>query len=59
MHRRLPHWFTQKIPESPPCGLDFVRPEDFADYEAVALAMGFKGAPSAPFVRSSFRAAEL
>jgi lipoyl synthase len=37
----------------------YVTPEEFAEYEQIALQEGFKGVASAPLVRSSFRAAEL
>ena len=37
----------------------YVPPEEFADYEAEALARGFYGAASAPLVRSSYQAAQL
>ncbi len=37
----------------------FVTPEEFAEYEHIGLAEGFKGVASAPLVRSSFRASEL
>ena len=37
----------------------YVPPEEFADYEAKALARGFSGVASAPLVRSSYQAAEL
>ena len=38
---------------------EFVSPETFASYEAVARALGFPGVASAPFVRSSYHAAEV
>jgi lipoic acid synthetase len=37
----------------------YVPPEEFAEYEAHALARGFFGTASAPLVRSSYRAEEL
>jgi lipoyl synthase len=37
----------------------FVTPEEFAEYETIGYAMGFKGISSSPLVRSSFRADEL
>ena len=37
----------------------YIPPEEFAEYEAEALARGFYGAASAPLVRSSYRAQEL
>jgi lipoic acid synthetase len=37
----------------------YVPPEEFADYEAQALARGFSGVASAPLVRSSYQAAKL
>jgi lipoyl synthase len=37
----------------------FVTPEEFEEYERIALAEGFLGVASAPLVRSSFRAGEL
>jgi len=37
----------------------YVPPEEFADYEAAALALGFSAAASFPLVRSSYRAEEL
>jgi lipoic acid synthetase len=37
----------------------YVRPEEFAEYEAHALQRGFNGVASAPLVRSSYRADEL
>jgi lipoic acid synthetase len=37
----------------------FVTPEEFAEYEQIGLAEGFKGVASAPLVRSSFKAEEL
>ena len=39
--------------------VEFVTPGQFAEYEQISLREGFKGAASAPLVRSSFRAAEL
>jgi lipoic acid synthetase len=38
---------------------EFVAPERFAHYEGVARALGFAGVASAPFVRSSYHAAEV
>lgn len=37
----------------------YIPPEEFAEYEAEALARGFYGTASAPLVRSSYRAEEL
>jgi len=37
----------------------FVPPEEFARWEARALALGFRGAACGPLVRSSYRAEEL
>ena len=37
----------------------YVPPEEFANYEAEALARGFSGVASAPLVRSSYEAAQL
>lgn len=37
----------------------YIPPEEFAEYEAQALARGFWGVASAPLVRSSYRAEEL
>ncbi len=37
----------------------YVPPEEFTDYEAQALALGFSGVASAPLVRSSYHAAQL
>ena len=37
----------------------FVPPEEFADYEQAARGMGFAGAASGPFVRSSYNAGAL
>ncbi|SPD72549.1 lipoate synthase [uncultured Desulfobacterium sp.] len=39
--------------------LAFVTPEEFSQYENVALEMGFRGVASGPLVRSSFKAEEL
>lgn len=38
---------------------EFVAPERFAQYAAVAREIGFAGVASAPFVRSSYHAAEV
>jgi lipoic acid synthetase len=38
---------------------EFVEPETFARYAAAARALGFAGVASAPFVRSSYHAAEV
>ena len=38
---------------------EYVSPEQFAEYEAMAYAMGFKFAVAGPFVRSSYRAEEI
>ena len=38
---------------------EFVRPQIFEEYKALAMQMGFKAVASAPFVRSSFNALEL
>ena len=37
----------------------FIPPEQFSEYEQAGIALGFTGIASAPFVRSSFSAAEL
>jgi lipoic acid synthetase len=37
----------------------FIHPETFDDYAGIALAMGFKGVASGPFVRSSYKAEAL
>jgi lipoic acid synthetase len=37
----------------------YIPPEEFAEYEAEALARGFYGTASAPLVRSSYRAEAL
>lgn len=37
----------------------YVPPQQFAEWEAAALAMGFKGVAAGPLVRSSYRAEEL
>ncbi len=37
----------------------FLPPEEFAELEAEALALGFAGVASAPFVRSSYQAEKL
>ena len=39
--------------------LEFVTPEKFFRYKQIGMKMGFAGVVSAPFVRSSFKAAEL
>jgi lipoic acid synthetase len=39
--------------------VEFVPPERFAAYEAMAYAMGFRFAVAAPFVRSSYRSEDL
>ena len=39
--------------------MEWVTPEAFADYEKEALAMGFSGVASAPYVRSSYQAGRL
>jgi lipoic acid synthetase len=36
--------------------LSYISPEQFADYGAVAKALGFKQVASAPMVRSSYHA---
>lgn len=38
---------------------EFVHPETFKDYEAMAYEMGFQFAVAGPFVRSSYRSEEL
>lgn len=38
---------------------EFVPPERFAEYEALAFGLGFSAALAGPFVRSSYRAEEL
>jgi lipoic acid synthetase len=37
----------------------YVPPEEFAEYESLALDMGFAAVASSPFVRSSYRAGQL
>jgi len=37
----------------------YVPPEEFAEYESLALEMGFSGVASSPFVRSSYQAGRL
>ncbi|MEW6665364.1 MAG: lipoyl synthase [Thermodesulfobacteriota bacterium] len=37
----------------------YVPPEEFAEYESLALGMGFSGVASSPFVRSSYQAGRL
>jgi len=37
----------------------WVRPEEFVELQAEALALGFAGAMSGPLVRSSYRAGRL
>ena len=37
----------------------YIHPDEFARYKEEALAMGFKGVASGPFVRSSYNAAEM
>jgi lipoic acid synthetase len=37
----------------------FLPPEEFAELESEALALGFAGVASAPFVRSSYQAEKL
>jgi lipoic acid synthetase len=37
----------------------FIHPEEFKEYEHIALEMGFRAVASAPLVRSSFDAARL
>jgi len=37
----------------------FVPPEEFRQWEEIASRMGFIGISSGPFVRSSFKAAEM
>jgi lipoic acid synthetase len=37
----------------------YVPPEEFAEYEILALEMGFSGVASSPFVRSSYQAGRL
>lgn len=38
---------------------EFVRPEQFAEYERLAYALGFQFAVAGPFVRSSYRSEEV
>ena len=38
---------------------EYIHPDEFAFYEKEALKMGFKAAACAPFVRSSYNAAEM
>jgi len=37
----------------------YVPPEEFAEYETLALEMGFSAVASSPFVRSSYQAGRL
>jgi lipoic acid synthetase len=37
----------------------FLSPDEFTEYERIALKAGFSAVASAPLVRSSYRAAEL
>jgi lipoic acid synthetase len=37
----------------------YVPPDEFAEYESLALEMGFSGVASSPFVRSSYQAGRL
>jgi len=37
----------------------YVTPEEFAEYEKLALTLGFAGVASGPFVRSSYRAGRM
>ncbi len=37
----------------------FITPDEFSEYERIALETGFRGVASAPLVRSSFKADEL
>jgi lipoic acid synthetase len=39
--------------------VDYVPPEEFAEYKRLGLQMGFRGMASAPLWRSSFKAEEL
>ncbi|MCX7787582.1 MAG: lipoyl synthase [Spirochaetes bacterium] len=39
--------------------VEYVSPKQFARYREIALELGFSGVASAPFVRSSYHAAEL
>jgi lipoic acid synthetase len=39
--------------------MEWITPEEFAEYEKDALAMGFSGVASAPYVRSSYQAGQL
>ncbi len=39
--------------------VEFVKPEQFAQYRKIALRRGFRGVVAGPLVRSSYRAAEL
>ncbi len=50
--------YLQPSPKHHPV-VEFPPPEVFSEYEAMALERGFKGAASAPLVRSSFKADEL
>jgi lipoyl synthase len=37
--------------------VEYIKPDTFAEYEEIALDLGFKGVASSPFVRSSYNAA--
>ena len=37
----------------------YIPPQEFEEYQAIALEVGFKGVASAPLVRSSFNAADM
>jgi lipoic acid synthetase len=39
--------------------IEYIHPDTFSRYRDIALELGFKGVASAPFVRSSYNAAEM
>lgn len=39
--------------------IEYIHPDDFAEYEQEAYSRGFSGVASAPFVRSSYNAGEM
>jgi lipoic acid synthetase len=49
--------YLRPTPEHLPV-LEYVSPQRFADYEALAYAVGLQWVRSGPFVRSSYHAAE-
>lgn len=50
--------YLQPSPQHHPV-VEFLTPEQFAEYERLGLDIGFRAVASAPLVRSSYRAAEL